>query len=68
MAKKCFLPKNEGKLYVKINSQYLENVDSIMLQGVTINNNLSLDEYINGVVSKVTANWLYWGVPKVVHL
>ncbi len=59
MAKKCFLPKNEGKLYVKINSQYLENVDSIMLQGVTINNNLSLDEYINGVVSKVTANWLY---------
>ncbi len=46
--KRASLPENEGKLKVKMNGKYLENVESEKL-----NHNLSWEGHINGVVSKI---------------
>ncbi len=43
--------KNPSK--VKMNGEFLENVTSEKLLGFTINQNLSCEERINGVVSKI---------------
>ncbi len=47
------LPENERKLKVKMNRTYLENVESEKLLGVVINQNLSWESHINGVVSNI---------------
>ncbi len=47
------LTENEKKLKVKMNGKYLENVEYEKLLGVVVNQNLSWESHINGVVSNI---------------
>jgi hypothetical protein len=53
--KRASLDVNERQLKVKMNGKYLENVTSEKLLGAIINNNLSWEEHINKVVSRVNS-------------
>ena len=54
--KRASLPENDKYLQVKLNDTILENVDTDKLLGVMINNNLSWENHINSILSKVNRN------------
>ncbi len=53
--KRASLPERQRTLNVKMNGQYLENVTSEKLLGVTLNHNLSWEEHISCVIIKVNS-------------
>ncbi len=54
--KRASLPEQDRILKVTLNDTQLENVEHDKLFGVHINNNLSLENHINSVFSKVNRN------------
>lgn len=53
--KRASLPENQRQLHVTMQGVPLENVNSEKILGITINNNLSWEEHINTIVSKINS-------------